>query len=574
MKKLSILLAILCFTLLVPVLAQNELILDPNQFINNQIFGDTLANGARAHSVYKLQRSTFYAMDGRMDIKFRLEIVGPENGGMIHDKAEGHPPVIVNTPDASTGAARPCFQLLSGGELIVKNFILSGIVSTGQMVGDMNTSNGGKRFEANNMVFCDWKERIFRSRSTGIDVDIRNCVYLNGGGLDYSTFDGMSTRFDVGGNSFILENNTFVNTGREICNAGPFLKMKTQILHNSFINTPKCAHEMRHFEIISANNYWYNWEFAGYGPSQIKNKDTYQMNFTTFNDYLPIQDKLDSVSCYFGQNGFIIQDKINAWFAARPAQDSIRQSGYWEHPAVDSFVVRDTNYKIGTNYLDFEPNFVKPAHDIDVLLAYIIAFWSTDANRPPTVPDYRVPYVVNFTSEGVPVCNWPLPFDLRYTNTTWLTGGSDGLPLGDLNWFPAAKTTYLANRDQIVTALRDSMRNAKAIYKPPARTPFLTPTTAVQARQGEAPEQYQLAQNYPNPFNPTTVIDYAISKSGNVKIELFNALGQKVQTLVDGHQTSGKYTVTVKGQNLTSGIYFYSISVNGFKQVKKMMLMK
>jgi len=72
MKNLSRFLVIVCLTFAASTIAQNELILNPNDYINNQILGDTLANGSRAHSVYKLERSKFYALDGRMDIKFRL----------------------------------------------------------------------------------------------------------------------------------------------------------------------------------------------------------------------------------------------------------------------------------------------------------------------------------------------------------------------------------------------------------------------------------------------------------------------------------------------------------------------
>lgn len=578
MKNLSKFIVIVCLAFAATTIAQNELILDPNDYINNQILGDTLANGSRAHSVYKLERSKFYALDGRMDIKFRLEIVGPDNGGMLHDMAEGHPPVIVNTPDAA-GNARPSFQLLAGGEIILKNFIMSGLVSTGLMVGDMMTSNGGKRFEAQNMVFCDWEERIFRSRSTGIDVKITDCVYLNGGGLDYGVFDGMSTRFDVTGNSFTLENNTMVNVGREICNAGPFLKMKTTILHNSFINMIKCAHEMRHNEMISANNYWLNWEFIGYGPNQIRTNDIYQMHFTTYNDYLPIKNKLDSVSCYFGQNGFIIEDKINAWFATKTAQDSIHQSGYWEIAAVDSFVVRDNNFKIGTNYLNFHPQFVKPAHNTDLLVQFTEAYWTPVAQQPTIPPDYRVPYVVYFAADGTPQCVWPLPFDLRYSNTTWLTGGSDGLPLGDLNWYPDKKAIYLANRDKIIAALRDSMMNAKAIYKPPARTPFISPTTHVAGKDGSTPEQFSLAQNYPNPFNPSTNITYTLAKANHVTLVIYNMLGQEMRSLVDAKQAAGSYSIHWNGlDNLgkpaSGGVYFYRLKIDNQTVSKKMVLLK
>ena len=65
-----------------------------------------------------------------------------------------------------------------------------------------------------------------------------------------------------------------------------------------------------------------------------------------------------------------------------------------------------------------------------------------------------------------PVLSWPPPFNLTYTNDTLLTAGTDGLPLGDLNWFPDKKAIYDANRAQYIAALRDSMLNAKYLYVP------------------------------------------------------------------------------------------------------------
>jgi hypothetical protein len=90
--------------------------------------------------------------------------------------------------------------------------------------------------------------------------------------------------------------------------------------------------------------------------------------------------------------------------------------------------------------------------------------------------------------------------------------------------------------------------------------------------------QYKLAQNYPNPFNPTTVIEFAIpklkSEMSNVKLVVSNILGEEVAVLVNKQMASGTHSVSFDASNLPSGIYFYSISVNGFTEVKKMSLIK
>ncbi len=88
------------------------------------------------------------------------------------------------------------------------------------------------------------------------------------------------------------------------------------------------------------------------------------------------------------------------------------------------------------------------------------------------------------------------------------------------------------------------------------------------------PLTFALEQNYPNPFNPSTLIKYSIAKDAMVNISVYNAIGEKVATLVNGLQQAGRYEVNFNAGNLTSGIYFYSIEAGDFKSVKKMMLMK
>ncbi len=94
------------------------------------------------------------------------------------------------------------------------------------------------------------------------------------------------------------------------------------------------------------------------------------------------------------------------------------------------------------------------------------------------------------------------------------------------------------------------------------------------------PDDYVLHQNYPNPFNPTTMVKYGIPEQSNIKIEVFNMLGQSVGLLVDGNKSAGYYETTWNADNLPSGIYLVSIRAKGldskknFRQVKKALLLK
>ena len=93
------------------------------------------------------------------------------------------------------------------------------------------------------------------------------------------------------------------------------------------------------------------------------------------------------------------------------------------------------------------------------------------------------------------------------------------------------------------------------------------------------PDGFSLAQNYPNPFNPVTHIDYQLSNFSDVKLQIYNTLGQLVKTLVNGRQSAGKFSVQWDGTNqlgerVSSGVYMYRLAVGNAVQSQKMVLMR
>ncbi len=95
-----------------------------------------------------------------------------------------------------------------------------------------------------------------------------------------------------------------------------------------------------------------------------------------------------------------------------------------------------------------------------------------------------------------------------------------------------------------------------------------------KSNNSHLPQLSTLTSNYPNPFNATTVISYEIPGAGNVKLDIYNLLGQKVETLVEEYQEKGKYEVVWDGYEISSGIYFYKLTTQDVSLAKRMVLLK
>jgi hypothetical protein len=117
-----------------------------------------------------------------------------------------------------------------------------------------------------------------------------------------------------------------------------------------------------------------------------------------------------------------------------------------------------------------------------------------------------------------------------------LTFGSDGGPIGDPRW--------------------------------------ATNATAVTAREKAMPLDFTLQQNYPNPFNPETTIGFVLDRDGNVTLQVFNLMGQKVAKLVNGFLPAGEYRYSFRADHLPSGIYIYELNTHNRVLHKKMTLLE
>ncbi len=104
--------------------------------------------------------------------------------------------------------------------------------------------------------------------------------------------------------------------------------------------------------------------------------------------------------------------------------------------------------------------------------------------------------------------------------------------------------------------------------------------STVEWVDGNIPERHSLGQNYPNPFNPNTIVPFNVHTAGQVKIVLYNLLGQEMAVLADEFMAPGEYKLNLNAQSFATGVYIYDMTINNsekgivFKDSKKMVFMK
>ena len=98
--------------------------------------------------------------------------------------------------------------------------------------------------------------------------------------------------------------------------------------------------------------------------------------------------------------------------------------------------------------------------------------------------------------------------------------------------------------------------------------------TDIQEEQNPLPTEYFLSQNYPNPFNPATKIQYGVKERIDIKIVIFNAIGEEILLLLKELKEPGSYEIEFNASTLPSGVYFYRLQAGDFVQTRKMILLK
>ena len=137
---------------------------------------------------------------------------------------------------------------------------------------------------------------------------------------------------------------------------------------------------------------------------------------------------------------------------------------------------------------------------------------------------------------------------------------------------------FTGERDNLKTAYVYLRNMTMGLAVPAGIIPLSTPNIMFKSEDGTEtatlPGDFALLQNFPNPFNPATEISFVLAHASDVRLEIYNVVGQKVATLVTGSLEAGQHTVSWNASAVASGVYLYRLQAGDFSETKKMLLLK
>jgi hypothetical protein len=526
--------------------------------INNVINGDTTATGARVHSVYALYRDSIYLYTATIVVNGDITVVGASG--------TTRPPVIAPSILSDNSSPDLVFELTKAqSKATFRNLYFLG-VRTDQNV--VSLGNGIKvyadyvRLTVDSVVFDAIGNAAISTSGVWDKFFVSNCVFRNG---QHPTawFYGKALDLEVSqvDTAVIVNNTMFALSSYAYCITAYNSYLKFD--HNTiFINMCNPLNIFSVENAIVKNNIFYaaqsqasdpaemvQWyyDIPGY-TSGIISLDTSISGFTPAFTNATRKFAADN-NAYFWPKAltdFYTAYNDTVTKTVTPGTTPVLAKltpAVWMNGFTTPLFNDKTDYPglSESNNLNVDPGFNST---VDAEITKAIQFVAEIKNGTANASSYWQ----FLPASGVLFPpTWPLPENLAYTNTTLQSAGTDGLALGDLNWYPTQHKQYL---------------------------------TDVKIDKGaKVPTTFSLSNAYPNPFNPTTNIQFNIAKNENVRLVVFNILGQKIKTLVNGEMKAGSYTATWNGKDefgtsVASGIYFYRLESQSFNSTKKMILMK
>ncbi len=581
MKAWTTALHIMALVGVLNVSAQNDTVFVSNGADLFEVVGAEMDNsGMLNNHVFVLSQGGVYFLTDIINVNDDITLLGEEGDGV--------PPFVLPRKSGNNEYVSRWFHCEGVGQVftaknIIFQFLTSDGISTGVAVkGLVDMVGDNARIILDNCVFNGGGNNTLSSLGNGQYVKITNCNFRNNrtpsddwsGGALYA---GWSSTGGGWRDSLIFENNTMSNIGNSgIIGYWGEISKAIIINHNTFFGTTRgCVFAGFQANVTITNNMFVGWESSGipksryeqyyqdsssvydtviYNPGRYEAGSVYSMYPIGIDALGPMHDVLGidttgGLRAAHSQRTWTIRNNCIYWPKQLiEAWDTIDEDGGAEVPYIsmtylDSAlfkmapmcVVENTYGHMGSEDAKtstFDPGFDQAV--IDRVFNPMITWLDGFRNQPGWTP-----YLTNIDDPGKEFqLAWPLPENYAYTNETLKTAGTDGLPLGDLNWF------------ENVTGIKHPKELA---------TETLT--------------------NFPNPFTGSTTIYYRIEHAAPVELSVYDISGKEVTVLVREQQVPGEYTIhwngtDDSGQALPGGIYIYRLQNGVSSKINKMIKLK
>ena len=431
----------------------------------------------------------------------------------------------------------------------------------------MRAYTQGQTIEMKNciMELSDWCH--FLAQVKGVIIKLRDCKFLNVGHEATLEKGHTIVIWPAPHDSIIVENCTFLNGCNLIMgqtNNGPDY---CYLNHNTIVNLaqgPMRFHAAA--EVIATNNLFINTNMIpdypeyyplldddDHMPKGIVNIDTMEASWkaTFWNDTeYPFEDDHDRKYLFTNNNAWwdarladMMENRMNQ---EQPIPEAQCPGGcQWSSQMIvmndrtKAFFDDDDNYPYYTegNTLNIEPDFANNEDLVPEWIDWVVS------NCNPVTPGggNLMPWWRTNQQTTIFLPDWPPLADLSYTNATLKTAALGGLPLGDLNWFPADKAIWETKGEE------DILLAALHAGKLP---------TGISENRVTSELMYSV---YPNPFSKATNVNYELNSGSDVKLNICNLIGEKVRSIDLGYQLTGSHNITLDKGNLNPGIYILQI---------------
>jgi hypothetical protein len=529
-----------------------------------------------AGRVYELRANGYYplAVDITTSTKRPTVIIGEDATRLVSNKnASSAPPVICGST-ISGGGSNPG-KIFFSNDLTIKN---CGIIpaasdgSTGWQFFGCSAPNCTVLLENDLFEHTLW---IFMTADKpGTKLFWKDCYFVNMSGQacrrNGGVFDGFSNMDTV-----LVENCTHIMAQGSMYKFRNYVYNRIIFNHNTFINCGGTIFENIGYEsnMSITNNIFVNsnlqpfqkYVAGDWGEVDADTLVTGLVNVRDFpdNTYTVVPRKIlveGNViywdSRFNDMNTTLNTNKVNGYTAwqSQMVTMNTRSQAMFDNNTKYPYLTEGVWYRTLPSFTNSRDLLTT---QVDNLKTFSVG--TVDLSSTNVLPNWRL---VNIGADYFVYSDWPIPVDLSYSNADLLIGATGGFPVGDLNWFPAKKALWTAQRDAENTAITNALNAG-------------TKTIATGVDKVEnLPITFQLQQNYPNPFNPSTKITFSLAHSANTSLKVFDMLGREVATLVNGYTVSGTHDVQFNAMNLASGIYYYKLTSGNFTEVKKMVLLK